>query len=104
LNAIDINTISARRYQYRERHFARPQAALRRRPNSDKILILVTDGEDLEGDALIAAQAAAGPGTGSRSTPSASARRRVNSSPLTANPNGGFVKDESGGFVKIAAR
>jgi hypothetical protein len=35
------------------------QAALQRRPGSDKVLILITDGEDLEGDSLAAAKAAA---------------------------------------------
>jgi Ca-activated chloride channel family protein len=35
------------------------QAALKGRAGSDKILILVTDGEDLEGDSLAAAKAAA---------------------------------------------
>jgi Ca-activated chloride channel family protein len=75
------------------------QAALRRRPGSDKILILVTDGEDLEGDALTAAQAAArqdslkiytiGVGTA-----------QGDLIPLSDNPNGGFVKDDSGEFVK----
>jgi Ca-activated chloride channel family protein len=75
------------------------QVALRRRPGSDKILILVTDGEDLEGDALTAAQAAAqqdslkiytiGVGTAQGEL-----------IPLSDNPNGGFVKDDSGEFVK----
>jgi Ca-activated chloride channel homolog len=75
------------------------QAALRRRPGSDKILILVTDGEDLEGDALVAAQNAAhqdslkiytiGVGTA-----------QGDLIPLPANVGGGFVKDDSGAFVK----
>jgi Ca-activated chloride channel family protein len=60
---------------------------------------LVTDGEDLEGDALTAAQAAArqdslriytiGVGTAQGEL-----------IPLSDNPNGGFVKDDSGEFVK----
>ena len=75
------------------------QAALRRRPGSDKILILVTDGEDLEGDALIAAQAAArqdslkiytiGVGTA-----------QGDLIPVSADRGSGFVKDDSGAFVK----
>ncbi len=75
------------------------QNALRRRPGSDKILILVTDGEDLEGSALTAAQAAAqqdglkiytvGVGTSGGDL-----------IPVPANQGGGFVKDESGAFVK----
>ena len=35
------------------------RAALSRHPGSDRILILVTDGENLEGDALTAARDAA---------------------------------------------
>src|SRR3984957_19679059 len=58
LNALDINSIPRGGTNIASA-IREAQAALRRRPNSDKILILVTDGEDLEGDALIAAQAAA---------------------------------------------
>src|SRR5258705_8480571 len=58
LNAVDINTIPRGGTNIASA-IREAQAALRRRPGSDKILILVTDGEDLEGDALIAAQAAA---------------------------------------------
>jgi Ca-activated chloride channel family protein len=75
------------------------QAALRRRPGSDKILILVTDGEDLEGDALVAAQAAAredslkiytiGVGTA-----------QGDLIPVSTDRGSGFVKDDSGAFVK----
>ncbi len=75
------------------------QAALRRRPGSDKILILITDGEDLEGDAFIAAQAAArqdslkiytiGVGT-----------PQGDLIPVSTDRGSGFVKDESGAFVK----
>ena len=50
LSAIDTNTIPARRHQYRQRHSRGPGGAAAP-PGSDKILILVTDGEDLEGDA-----------------------------------------------------
>ncbi len=74
------------------------QAALRRRPGSDKILILVTDGEDLEGNALTAARAAAqsdglkiytvGVGT--------AAGELI---PIPPDQGGGFVKDEQGAFV-----
>jgi len=98
LNAVDINTIPRGGTNIASA-IREAQAALRRRPGSDKILILVTDGEDLEGDALIAAQAAAredklkvytvGVGTA-----------QGDLIPLTASLNGGFVKDESGSFVK----
>ncbi|MDX6501907.1 MAG: Ca-activated chloride channel, partial [Blastocatellia bacterium] len=98
LNAVDINTIPRGGTNIASA-IREAQAALRRRPSSDKILILITDGEDLEGDALIAAQAAAredklkvytvGVGTA-----------QGDLIPLTASLNGGFVKDESGSFVK----
>jgi Ca-activated chloride channel family protein len=75
------------------------ETALRRRPNSDKILILVTDGEDLEGSAFDAAQAAAktdglkiftvGVGTAAGDL-----------IPIAPGQGGGFVKDDSGAFVK----
>ena len=55
LNAIDTSTIPRGGTNIASA-IREAQAALRRRPGSDKILILVTDGEDLEGDALAAAQ------------------------------------------------
>ena len=75
------------------------QSALRKRPGSDKILILVTDGEDLEGSALAAAQAAAKDdglkiytvGVGSASG---------DLIPIPREQGGGFVRDEHGAFVK----
>ncbi|MGC1521134.1 MAG: VWA domain-containing protein, partial [Steroidobacteraceae bacterium] len=99
LNALDINTIPLGGTNIASAIRA-AQVALRRRPGSDKILILVTDGEDLEGEALTAAQAAArqdslkiytiGVGTAQGEL-----------IPLSAdNPNAGFVKDEAGDFVK----
>ena len=98
LSAIDINTIPRGGTNIASA-IRGAQIALRRRPGSDKILILVTDGEDLEGDALTAAQAAArqdslkiytiGVGTA-----------QGDLIPLSDNPNGGFVKDDSGDFVK----
>jgi Ca-activated chloride channel homolog len=75
------------------------QAALRRRPGSDRILILVTDGEDLEGSAFEAAEAAAkadsikiytvGVGTAAGDL-----------IPIPPEHGGGFVKDEAGAFVR----
>ena len=98
LNAIDTNTIP-RGGTNISTAIRTSQAALRRRPGSDKILILLTDGEDLEGDALVAAQAAAkqdgiriftvGVGTGEGEL-----------IPLTAEQGGGVVKDEKGEPVK----
>jgi Ca-activated chloride channel family protein len=98
LNAIDINTIPRGGTNIASA-IREAQAALRRRPGSDKILILVTDGEDLEGDALIAAQAATqqdrlkiytiGVGTA-----------QGDLIPLSADRSSGFVKDDAGAFVK----
>lgn len=75
------------------------QAALRRRPGSDRTLILVTDGEDLEGSAFEAAEAAAkadsikiytvGVGTAAGDL-----------IPIPPEQGGGFVKDETGAFVR----
>jgi Ca-activated chloride channel family protein len=98
LNAIDINTIP-RGGTNTASAIREAQAALRRRPSSDKILILVTDGEDLEGDALIAAQAAASQ-DGLKIYTIGVGTAQGELIPLTANPNGGFMKDESGAFVK----
>ncbi len=98
LSAIDTNTI-ARGGTNISRAIQEAQAALHRRPGSDKILILVTDGEDLEGSALAAAQAAArqdglkiytvGVGTAAGDL-----------IPIPPDQGGGFVKDDSGAFVK----
>jgi Ca-activated chloride channel family protein len=75
------------------------QAALEQRPGSDKVLILVTDGEDLEGDALATARAAVlrdglkiytvGVGT--------AAGELI---PVPQSQGGGFVKDDAGALVK----
>ena len=75
------------------------QAAMRRRPTADKVLILVTDGEDLEGDALDAAQAAArqdglkiytiGVGTANGDL-----------IPVSGGQANEYVKDASGNLVK----
>jgi Ca-activated chloride channel family protein len=75
------------------------QIALRRHPESDKTLILLTDGEDLEGDAVAAARAAAQQDglkiyTVGVGTPAGDLI------PLSSDQSGGFVKDETGAFVK----
>jgi Ca-activated chloride channel family protein len=75
------------------------QIALRRRPGSDKTLILVTDGEDLEGDALASArQAAQEDGLKIYTVGVGTAAGEL--IPIPAAEGGGFVKDESGAFVK----
>jgi Ca-activated chloride channel homolog len=75
------------------------QAVLRRRPSSDKILILVTDGEDLEGSAFETAQAAA-KADGIKIFTVGVGTAAGDLIPLPPDQGGGFVKDETGAFVK----
>lgn len=72
------------------------QAALQRRPGSDKILILVTDGENLEGDALNTAKAAAQRGLKIYTVGVGTAQGEL--IPLPGNH--GFLKDDAGNYVK----
>jgi Ca-activated chloride channel family protein len=98
LDAIDVHTIP-RGGTNISSAILEADSALRRRPGSDKTLILVTDGEDLEGSAVTAATAAArqhglkiftvGVGTAAGDLV-----------PVPADQGGGFVKDESGALVK----
>ncbi|HEX5220471.1 MAG TPA: VWA domain-containing protein, partial [Verrucomicrobiae bacterium] len=75
------------------------QAAFKTRASSDHILILLTDGEDLEGEAIAAAKSAASEGVKIFTVGVGSANGEL--VPVAAE-NGGteFVKDESGQFVK----
>ncbi len=98
LSSIDVNTIGRGGTNIASA-IREAEAALRRRPSNDKILILVTDGEDLEGDALVAAQAAARQ-DGLKIYTVGVGTAQGDLIPLSANPNAGFVKDESGAFVK----
>ena len=75
------------------------QAALQRRPGSDKILILVTDGEDLEGDSLAAAKAAAAQ-DGLKIFTVGVGSANGDLIPLSADQGGGFMKDSDGRLVK----
>ena len=75
------------------------RAALRRRPGSDRILILVTDGENLEGDALAAAQNAASQ-EGLKIYTVGVGTAEGDLIPLPADQGGGVVKDETGTLVK----
>ena len=97
LGAIDTNTIPLGGTNIASA-IREAEAALQRRPGSDKILILVTDGEDLEGSALAAAEAAARQGlrifTVGVGTPGGDLI------PVPADQGGGFVKDDTGAFVK----
>jgi len=75
------------------------QAALQRRAGTDKILILVTDGEDLEGDALSAAKAAARQ-DGLKIFTVGVGSANGDLIPLPADQGGGFLKDSAGQLVK----
>ena len=75
------------------------QSALRNRAGSDKVLILVTDGEDLEGDALDTAKAAfQQDGLKIYTVGVGSANGDL--IPLPADQGGGFLKDNEGRFVR----
>jgi Ca-activated chloride channel family protein len=98
LNALDTSTIP-RGGTNISSAIQEAEAALRRRPGSDKILILVTDGEDLEGSAVDAAQAAAhDDGLKIYTVGVGSAAGEL--IPIPPAQGGGFVKDESGAYVK----
>jgi Ca-activated chloride channel family protein len=98
LNAVDINTIPRGGTNITSA-IREAQAALRRRPGSDKILILVTDGEDLEGDALVAAQAAAQQ-DGLKIYTIGVGTPQGDLIPVSASQGSGFVKDDAGAFIK----
>ncbi len=98
LDAVDINTIPRGGTNIASA-IREAQSALRRRPGGDKILILATDGEDLEGDALVAAQAAARE-DGLKIFTIGVGTPQGDLIPLPSNQGGGFVKDESGNLVK----
>ncbi len=75
------------------------RAALQRRAGSDKIMILVTDGEDLEGDSLAAAKAAATE-DGLKIFTVGVGSANGDLIPLPADQGGGFLKDREGRLVK----
>ena len=75
------------------------QEALHGRPGSDKILILVTDGEDLEGDSLAAAKAAASQ-DGLKIYTVGVGSANGDLIPLPQDQGGGFLKDSAGQLVK----
>jgi Ca-activated chloride channel family protein len=98
LGAIDTNTIP-RGGTNIAAAIREAQAALRRRPGNDKILILVTDGEDLEGSALAAAVTAKQQ-DGLRIFTVGVGTAAGDLIPIPPDQGGGFVKDEHGAFVK----
>ena len=75
------------------------QSALHNRAGSDKILILVTDGEDLEGDALETAKAALKQ-DGLKIYTVGVGSANGDLIPLPADQGGGFLKDNEGHFVR----
>jgi len=98
LDAIDVHTIPRGGTNIPSAILA-TRAALNRRPGADRILILVTDGENLEGDALAAAKsAAAQDGLKIYTVGVGSAEGEL--IPLPPDQGGGFVRDEKGGLVK----
>jgi Ca-activated chloride channel family protein len=74
------------------------QTALKDRPGSDKILVLVTDGEDLQGNALSAAKAAAQQGLKIYTVGVGTANGDLIA--LPPDQGGGFVKDAAGNPIK----
>ena len=73
-------------------------AALQNRPSTDKILILLTDGEDLEGNAVDTAKEVAQAGLKIYTVGVGTANGGL--IPLPAESGDGFVKDDSGQYVK----
>ncbi len=98
LNAVDTNTIPRGGTNISSAIEA-ARVALHRRPTSDKILILVTDGEELEGSAVDAARAAAA-SDGLRIFAVGVGTAAGDLIPIPQAQGGGFVKDETGAFVK----
>ena len=98
LDAIDTNTIPRGGTNISSAIQA-AQIALRRRPASDKILILVTDGEDLEGGAVETARGAA-QSDGLKIYTVGVGTAAGDLIPVAQEQGGGFVKDETGAFVR----
>ncbi|MBV8805084.1 MAG: VWA domain-containing protein, partial [Sinobacteraceae bacterium] len=98
LDAVDVHTIPLGGTNIPNAILA-ARAALSRHPGSDKILILVTDGENLQGDALAAATEAARQ-DGLKIYTVGIGTAEGDLIPLPADLGGGFVKDETGALVK----
>jgi Ca-activated chloride channel family protein len=98
LNALDTNTIPRGGTDIASA-IEEAQAAFKTENNHDKILVLITDGEDLEGNAVTAAQAAAKNGVKIFTVGVGTAAGEL----IPVPTDGGgteFVKDDSGQFVK----
>jgi Ca-activated chloride channel homolog len=98
LDAVDVHTIPRGGTDISSAIRA-ARAAIRRRPGSDRVLILVTDGENLEGDAIAAARAAAAE-DGFKIYTVGVGTAQGDLIPLPPDLGGGFVKDETGAPVK----
>jgi Ca-activated chloride channel family protein len=98
LDAIDVHTIPRGGTDIPSAILA-ARTALGRRPGNDRILILVTDGENLEGDALAAARDAAQQ-DGLKIYTVGVGTVEGDLIPLPPDQGGGFVRDETGALVK----
>jgi Ca-activated chloride channel family protein len=98
LDAIDVHTIPRGGTNIPSAILA-ARAALSRRPGSDRILILVTDGENLEGDALAAARDAAQQ-DGLKIYTVGVGTAEGDLIPVPPDQGGGFVQDEKGALVR----
>ena len=98
LDAVDVHTIPLGGTNISSAILT-ARAALRRRPGSDKILILVTDGENLEGDATTAAEEAAKQ-DGLKIYTVGIGTAEGDLIPLPSDQGGDFVKDDTGALVK----
>ena len=98
LDAIDVHTIPRGGTNIPSAILA-ARAALSRRPGGDRILILVTDGENLEGDALAAAKDAARQ-DGLKIYTVGVGTVEGDLIPVPSDQGAGFVQDEKGALVK----
>jgi Ca-activated chloride channel homolog len=98
LDAVDVHTIPQGGTNISSAILA-ARAALLRHPGSDKILILVTDGENLEGNALSAAEEASRQ-DGLKIYTVGVGTAEGDLIPLPSDEGGDFVKDDKGAVVK----
>ena len=98
LDAVDVHTIPLGGTNISSAILA-ARTALRQRPGSDKILILVTDGENLEGDVSTAAEEAAKQ-DGLKIYTVGIGTAEGDLIPLPSDLGSGFVKDDTGALVK----
>jgi Ca-activated chloride channel homolog len=97
LDAIDVHTIPHGGTNIPSAILA-ARTALSRHPGSDRILILVTDGENLEGDALAAAKDAVSQG-GLKIYTVGVGTAQGDLIPVPPDQGGGFVRDDKGALI-----